>query len=59
MTGSVQAQIGADPLIRTVDLGNLYLHNMARPVRMFTLHVKGTEARLVGTRRWVRTIGRR
>ena len=48
VTGSVEAQIGADPLIRTVDLGNLYLHNMARPVRMFTLHVQGTEARLVG-----------
>jgi len=48
VTGSVEAQIGTDPLIRTVDLGNLYLHNMARPVRMFTLHVKGAEVRLVG-----------
>ncbi len=48
VTGSVEAQIGADPLIRTVDLGNLYLHNMARPVRMFTLHVRGAEVRLVG-----------
>jgi hypothetical protein len=44
----VASQIGADPDIRTVDLGSLYLHNMARPVRMFTLHVKGIEARLVG-----------
>ena len=48
VTGSVEAQIGADPLIRTVDLGNLYLHNMARPVRMFTLHVTGADVRLVG-----------
>ena len=48
VTGSVEAQIGADPLIRTVDLGNLYLHNMARPVRMFTLHVNGADVRLVG-----------
>ena len=48
VTGDVAAQIGADPLIRTVDLGNLYLHNMARPVRMFTLHVHGAEVRLVG-----------
>jgi adenylate cyclase len=48
VTSSVAEQIGDDPLIRTVDLGDLYLHNMARPVRMFTLHVEGTEARLVG-----------
>jgi adenylate cyclase len=48
VTGIVAEQIGADPMIRTVDLGDLYLHNMARPVRMFTLHVDGTEARLVG-----------
>jgi adenylate cyclase len=48
VTGSVEAQIGSDALIRTVDLGNLYLHNMARPVRMFTLHVNGADVRLVG-----------
>ena len=48
VTGNVTAQIGSDPLIRTVDLGNLYLHNMSRPVRMFTLHVQGAEVRLVG-----------
>ena len=48
VTGDVAARIGADPLIRTVDLGNLYLHNMSRPVRMYTLHVQGAEVRLVG-----------
>ncbi len=48
VTGSVAERIGADPVIRTVDLGSLYLHNLARPVRMFTLRVEGTEARLVG-----------
>jgi TolB-like protein/class 3 adenylate cyclase len=48
VTGRVAEQIGTDPMIRAVDLGDLYLHNMARPVRMFTLHVEGTEARLVG-----------
>jgi TolB-like protein len=48
VTGSVEAQIAFDPLIRSVDLGNLYLHNMARPVRMFTLHVRSSEVRLVG-----------
>ena len=49
VTGDVAARIGSDPLIRTVDLGNLYLHNMSRPVRMFTLHVQGVDVRLVGT----------
>jgi TolB-like protein len=49
VTGDVAARISSDPLIRTVDLGHLYLHNMARPVRMFTLHVHANEVRLVGT----------
>ena len=48
VTGEVASHISSDPLIRAVDLGNLYLHNMARPVRMFTLHVNGGEVRLVG-----------
>jgi TolB-like protein/Tfp pilus assembly protein PilF len=48
VTGEIASHISSDPLIRAVDLGNLYLHNMARPVRMFTLHVNGSEARLVG-----------
>ncbi len=50
VTGQVAEQIGHDPTVRTVDLGDLYLHNMARPVRMFSLRLEGSEARLVGER---------
>ena len=48
ITGEVARRIGNDLAIKLTDLGELYLHNVARPVRMFTLDTEGAHAQLVG-----------
>jgi adenylate cyclase len=48
ITGEVASHVGDDLSNKLTDLGNFYLHNRARPVRMFTLRTEGTQARLVG-----------
>jgi adenylate cyclase len=48
VTGDVAKQAGDDLSNELTDLGDFYLHNRARPVRMFTLRTEGTQAQLVG-----------
>ena len=48
ITGDVARRAGEDMASEVIDLGDFYLHNMSRPVRMFTLRTEGTQARLVG-----------
>jgi adenylate cyclase len=48
ITGEVARRAGDDMASEVTDLGDFYLHNMSRPVRMFTLRTEGTQARLVG-----------
>jgi adenylate cyclase len=48
ITAEVASRAGDDLSTEVTDLGDFYLHNMAHPVRMFTLRTEGTQARLVG-----------
>ena len=43
ITGDVARRAGEDMASEVIDLGDFYLHNMSRPVRMFTLRTEGTQ----------------
>lgn len=48
VTGAVAEQIPGLPGVATVDLGKLHLHNMARPVRVYSLRSERTPRPLIG-----------
>ncbi len=48
VSGAVVEQIGSMPDVRAIDLGDLHLRNLARPVRVFSLRVVTAPARLIG-----------
>jgi adenylate cyclase len=47
-SAAVAEQIGADQGLRIVDLGDLYLRNLARPVRAYNIRYDGQAAASVG-----------
>ncbi len=47
-SGAVAEQIGGGPGIRVVDLGELHMRNMARPVRAYSVHVMGSAGESLG-----------
>jgi adenylate cyclase len=47
VSGAAAEQIGALSA-GAIDIGELHLRNVARPVRVFALHVQGSPARLIG-----------
>jgi adenylate cyclase len=48
VSGAVAEQIGSSLGAGVIDLGDLHLRNLARPVRVFALRVPAAPARLVG-----------
>ena len=48
VSGTVAEQMGSHPGVDVIDLGDIYLRNLARPVRAFALYVQAAPARLVG-----------
>ena len=48
VSGAVAEQIASVPGVRVVDLGELHLRNLSRPVRAFGLRVDNVPARMVG-----------
>jgi adenylate cyclase len=48
VTSAVAEQIGSVLGVSTIDLGDLYMRNLARPVRVFALRPQAAPARLVG-----------
>jgi adenylate cyclase len=48
VSGAVAEQITADLGVGAVDLGDLHLRNLAKPVRVFSLRVHAAPTRLVG-----------
>jgi len=48
VSGAVAEQLGKDLNVSVIDLGDLHLRNMDRPVRVYALHRSGRPAKLVG-----------
>ncbi len=48
VSGAAVEQIGPDLGVGTIDLGELRLHNLARPVRVYALSAEAASPRLVG-----------
>ena len=48
VSGAVAEQLGQDFNISVIDLGDLHLRNMGRPVRVYSLHPSTHPAKLVG-----------
>ena len=48
ISGAVAEQIGRDLDVSVIDLGDLHLRNMGRPVRVYALHRSMQPAKLVG-----------
>ena len=48
VSGAVAKQLGTLPGVTAIDLGDLPLRNMARPVRVFSLRTQTTPSRLIG-----------
>ncbi len=48
VSGAVVEQIGADGAIGAIDLGDMHLRNLARPVRVYAVRAQAAPARLVG-----------
>jgi adenylate cyclase len=48
VSGAVAEQMGNTPGVGVIDLGDLQLRNLARPVRVFALRAQTAPARLVG-----------
>ena len=48
VSGAVAEQIGSGLGVGAIDLGELHLHNLARPVRVFALRAQTAPTRLVG-----------
>ena len=48
VSGAVAKQLGTLPGVTAIDLGDLPLRNMARPVRVFSLHTQTAPPRLIG-----------
>ena len=48
VSGAVAEQVGKDFSVSVIDLGELHLRNMGRPVRVYALHPSKQPAKLVG-----------
>jgi adenylate cyclase len=48
VSGAVAEQLGNDLNVNVIDLGDLYLRNIGRPVRVYALHPPMQPAKLVG-----------
>jgi len=48
VSGAVAEQLGRDFDVRVIDLGDLHLRNIGRPVRVYSLHPSEQPAKLVG-----------
>lgn len=48
VSGAVAEQLGAEFNVGVIDLGDLHLRNMGRPVRVYSLHPPKQPAKLVG-----------
>jgi adenylate cyclase len=48
VSGAVAEQLGKDLNVSVIDLGDLHLRNMSRPVRVYALHPSKQPAKLVG-----------
>jgi adenylate cyclase len=48
VSGAVAEQIGSGLGVGAIDLGDLHLRNLARPIRVFALRVQAAPARLIG-----------
>lgn len=48
VSGAVAEQLGTDPNISVIDLGDLHLRNIGRPVRVYALHPSEQPAKLLG-----------
>jgi adenylate cyclase len=48
VSGAVAEQMGTRPGVSVIDLGDIHLRNLARPVRVFALRLQTISSRLVG-----------
>lgn len=48
VSGAIAEQLGKDFDVNVIDLGDLHLRNMGRPVRVYALHPPAQPAKLVG-----------
>jgi adenylate cyclase len=48
VSGAIAEQMGDHPEIKTIDLGDLHLRNIHRPVRVFELRLPTAPAKLIG-----------
>ena len=48
VSGAVAEQMGTSPGVSVIDLGDIHLRNLARPVRVFALRLQAAPSRLIG-----------